>query len=153
MTEETIIENIGINEIVDMIPHRYPFLLVDKIKTMTLHKSAVGIKNVTMNEQFFTGHFPGNPVMPGVLIIEAMAQTSAVLVAKSLDAEPNSKTVLFMSIDGVKFRKPVVPGDVLEMNVEIVKNKANVWVLKGIATVEGKKVTEATFSAMIFDKK
>lgn len=152
-TEGTVIENIGINEIIDMIPHRYPFLLVDKIKTMTLGKDVVGIKNVTMNEQFFTGHFPGNPVMPGVLIIEAMAQTSAVLVTKTLNAEPNSKTVLFMSIDGVKFRKPVLPGDTLEMHVEIIKNKANVWVMKGQSFVDGKKVTEATFSAMIFDKK
>jgi 3-hydroxyacyl-[acyl-carrier-protein] dehydratase len=144
---------ISINEIMDLIPHRYPFLLVDKVINFEKGKSATGIKNVTMNEQFFTGHFPGNPVMPGVLIIEALAQTSGVLVAKSLDAKPGEKTVLFTTINNVKFRKPVLPGDRLELNVKIVKNKMNIWVLKGEAFVDGKKVSEAGFSAMILNRK
>jgi len=144
---------IGIKEIMDLIPHRYPFLLVDKVINFEKGKGATGIKNVTMNEQFFTGHFPGNPVMPGVLIIEALAQTSAVLVAKSLDAKKGEKTVLFTTINNVKFRKPVLPGDKLELNVSIVKNRMSIWVLKGEAMVDGKKVSEAEFSAMILDRK
>jgi 3-hydroxyacyl-[acyl-carrier-protein] dehydratase len=136
---------ISINEIMDLIPHRYPFLLVDKVINFEKGKSATGIKNVTMNEQFFTGHFPGNPVMPGVLIIEALAQTSGVLVAKSLDAKPGEKTVLFTTINNVKFRKPVLPGDRLELNVKIVKNKMNIWVLKGEAFVDGKKFLKQVF--------
>jgi len=144
---------IGIKEIMDLIPHRYPFLLVDKVKNFKKGESATGIKNVTMNEQFFTGHFPGNPVMPGVLIVEALAQTSGVLVAKTLDAKPGEKTVLFTTINKVKFRKPVLPGDTLELNVTIIKNKMSIWVLKGEALVNGKKVTEAEFSAMILDSK
>ena len=144
---------IGIKEIMDLIPHRYPFLLVDKVKNFKKGESATGIKNVTMNEQFFTGHFPGNPIMPGVLIVEALAQTSGVLIAKTLDAQPGEKTVLFTTINKVKFRKPVLPGDTLELNVTIVKNKMSIWVLKGEALVKGKKVTEAEFSAMILDSK
>ncbi len=144
--------NINIKEIIQMIPHRYPFLLVDKVIELEEGVSAVGIKNVTMNEPHFTGHFPSDPIMPGVLIIEALAQASAVLVVKTLKAEPNSKGVLFASINNVKFRKPVIPGDTMELHVKILKNKMNLWTISGEAMVEGKKVAEAEFSAMIFDK-
>jgi len=145
--------DIGIKEIIDLIPHRYPFLLVDKVIDFVKDKSATGIKCVTMNEQFFTGHFPGNPVMPGVLIIEALAQTSAVLAAKSLGAKPGEKGVLFTTINNVKFRKSVVPGDKLELKVEIVKSKMSLWMIKGEAFVDGKKVVQGEFSAMIFNRK
>lgn len=155
MEIENIKENIKIElkEIMDLIPHRYPFLLIDKAECFIKNDSIVGIKNVTINEPFFQGHFPNNPVMPGVLMIEAMAQTAGVLVAKSLDAEPNTKGVLFTTIENVKFRKSVVPGDVLEMHVKIVNHKLSIWICEGIAYVNGKKVAEAKFSAMITDIK
>jgi 3-hydroxyacyl-[acyl-carrier-protein] dehydratase len=137
----------------DLIPHRYPFLLIDKAENFVKNESIVGIKNVTINEPFFQGHFPNNPVMPGVLIIEAMAQTAGVLVAKSLDAEPNTKGVLFTTIENVKFRKSVLPGDVLEMRVNIVNHKLSIWICEGTAYVDGKKVAEAKISAMITDIK
>jgi 3-hydroxyacyl-[acyl-carrier-protein] dehydratase len=144
--------NIKIKEIMQMIPHRYPFLLIDKIIELEEGVSAIGIKNVTMNEPHFTGHFPNDPIMPGVLIIEALAQASAVLVVKTLKAKPNSKGVLFASINNVKFRKPVIPGDTMELHVKILKNKMSLWTISGEAIVNGQKVTEAEFSAMIFDK-
>lgn len=144
---------INYKEIMELIPHRYPFLLVDKVKEFKKNESCIGIKNITMNEEFFQGHFPSNPVMPGVLIVEAMAQTAAILVAKSLDAAPGEKGVLFTGIENVKFRKSVIPGDVLEMHVKIVNNKMNLWFCEGIAYVEGKKAVEMSFSAMIFDNK
>ena len=143
--------DINLTEIMQLIPHRYPFLLVDKIKDFVPGESCIGIKNVTMNEHFFQGHFPNNPVMPGVLIIEAIAQTSGVLVAKSLNAEPGSKSVLFTGIDSAKFRKQVIPGDVLEMHVRIVNNKMNIWFCEGVAFVDGKKVVEVKFSALLMD--
>ncbi len=142
-----------IEKIIKSIPHRYPFLLVDKIIAMEPSKSVVGIKNVTFNEPHFMGHFPDKPIMPGVLIIEAMAQTAAIMVINSLDVDPQSKLVYFMSIDNAKFRKPVVPGDVLELHLEVIQNRSNVWKLSGIAKVEGVKVAEAEISAMIVDKK
>ena len=141
-----------IKRILQMIPHRYPMLMVDRVIDMNLDHSAVGIKNVSINEPFFQGHFPSEPVMPGVLIIEAMAQTAAVLVMSSFGAESEGKLVYFMSIDGVRFRRPVVPGDRLELHVEKIQSRANVWRFSGKGIVEGKVAAEATFAAMIRDR-
>lgn len=140
-----------INRIMEMIPHRYPLLLIDRVEQIKKDESAIGIKNVTFNEPHFTGHFPQRPIMPGVLIVEAMAQTSAVLVVESLGREAEGKLVYFMSIDECKFRKPVVPGDRLELHVTKDRNRGNVWRFKGEGKVDGVKVAEATFSAMIVD--
>jgi 3-hydroxyacyl-[acyl-carrier-protein] dehydratase len=148
----TEFKDIRIEEIIKSIPHRYPMLLVDRITSMVKNKSVVGVKNVTFNEPHFMGHFPGKPIMPGVLIIEAMAQTSAVMVIKSGDFKPEEKLVYFMSIDNVKFRKPVTPGDVLELHVEAVQQRGPVWKFKGLGIVDGATVTQAEFSAMIVDK-
>jgi 3-hydroxyacyl-[acyl-carrier-protein] dehydratase len=138
-----------IKRIVKLIPHRYPMLLVDKVIDMHGDEKAVGIKNVTINEPFFQGHFPTEPVMPGVLIVEAMAQTAAVLVMSSFGTEAENKLVFFMSIDGVRFRRPVVPGDRLELHVEKLQSRANVWKFSGKGIVDGKVAAEATFAAMI----
>jgi 3-hydroxyacyl-[acyl-carrier-protein] dehydratase len=148
MTNET---TININEIMAIIPHRYPFLLVDRVKEITIGKSIVGIKNVTANEPQFTGHFPARPVMPGVLIIEAMAQLSAVLVAKSMESTED-KEVFFMSIEESKFRKIVEPGDCLVMYANIVQNRGTVWKFKARAEVDGQIAAESTFTAMVKDK-
>ncbi len=144
---------IGIQEIMDTIPHRYPFLLVDRIIDMEMGKRIVGIKNVTMNEPFFQGHFPGRPIMPGVLIIEAMAQTGGVLALKSVPPEQvKNKIILFMSIDKVKFRKPVTPGDQLRFELDVIKQRSNIMSLRAQALVEGAVVTEAEMMAMVVDK-
>ncbi len=141
-----------IEEIMKMLPHRYPFLLVDRLVVEEPGVKGYGIKNVTMNEEFFQGHFPGNPVMPGVLQIEAMAQTAGALVISSFEnVEGNKKSVYFMSIDGVKFRKMVKPGDQLMMHVEKIKERRNVFVFKGQSMVDGAVVSEAEFTAMIAD--
>jgi 3-hydroxyacyl-[acyl-carrier-protein] dehydratase len=134
-----------------IIPHRYPFLLVDKVVDINGTQSGKGIKNVTMNEPHFTGHFPDQPVMPGVLIVEAMAQTAGVMVGVSLGMADKNMKVYFMAIDGVKFRRMVVPGDVLEMQIETTRGKpgAKVWKFKGVATVEGEMAAEAEFTAMM----
>lgn len=146
-------EVIGIKEIMNLIPHRYPFLLVDKIVELNVGESATGIKNVTMNEEFFQGHFPGEPVMPGVLQIETLAQTACVLVLKSLgDKAPKNPGILFTTINNVKFRKPVVPGDQLHLQVKIVKSKLSIYVIEACGIVDGQKVIEAEFSAMLYDK-
>lgn len=146
-------EIINIKEIMSLIPHRYPFLLVDKVIDYTPNESAIGIKNVTMNEEFFQGHFPNDPVMPGVLQIEALAQTSAILVIKSLGSKaPKNSGILFTTIEKVRFRKPVTPGDTLQLKVRILKNKLSIYVMEGIGYVGDQKVIEAEFSAMIFDK-
>lgn len=143
--------DILIDEIERLIPHRYPFLLIDKIVDVVLGESATGIKNVTMNEWFFQGHFPSHPVMPGVLIVEAMGQAAGALVQKSLPpAQP--KVVYFMSIEEAKFRKPVFPGDTLHLKVAIVRNRGNIWKFKGEAWVGNTLTDEAIFSAMIMDK-
>ncbi|MEK6745720.1 MAG: 3-hydroxyacyl-ACP dehydratase FabZ [Rickettsiales bacterium] len=140
---------IPIERIMEMIPHRYPFLMIDRIIEWQLGEFAVGLKNVTINEPFFTGHFPGKPVMPGVLIIEAMAQTAAILVVKTLGKEAEGKLVYFMSIDEAKFRKVVVPGDCLHVRVDKQQSRRNVWKFSCVATVEGAKVAEAVICAMI----
>lgn len=149
MTET--LEPIDINRIMEMIPHRYPFLLIDRVEGVVRDVRAVGIKNVTFNEPHFIGHFPQRPIMPGVLIIEAMAQTSAVLVVKTLGGSAEGKLVYFMSIEEAKFRKPVIPGDRLELHVEKERNRGNVWKFKATGMVGGQKVADATFSAMIVD--
>jgi 3-hydroxyacyl-[acyl-carrier-protein] dehydratase len=143
---------IEITRIMEMIPHRYPFLLVDRVIEVHKDKSAIGVKNVTINEPFFIGHFPGHPIMPGVLIIEAMAQTAAVLVVETLGGDSAGKLVYFMSIDEARFRKPVGPGDTLHIHVEKERNRGNVWKFNAVAKVGDQKVAEATYSAMIVDR-
>ena len=140
-----------ITKILEMIPHRYPFLLIDKVIDLHEGESAVGIKNVTINEQFFQGHFPGHPVMPGVLIVEAMAQTAAIVVVDSLGEECKGKLVYFMSVDSAKFRKPVLPGDTLNIHVEKVQSRGKIWKFKAQARVDGAVAAEAEFMAMIRD--
>jgi 3-hydroxyacyl-[acyl-carrier-protein] dehydratase len=131
-----------------IIPHRYPFLLVDKVRDIVVPESCVGIKNVTFNEPQFQGHFPGMPIFPGVMIIEAMAQTSGILVGLSMDLVDKNATVFFMGVDGVKFRRKVVPGDVLELHVRALRGGGRVWKFEGRAIVAGELCCEATFMAM-----
>ena len=144
---------IDISEIVRRIPHRYPFLLVDRAEDYQAHQSIVGIKCVSINEPFFAGHFPSRPVMPGVLIIEAMAQTAAVLVVSTLGKDAEGKLVYFMTVDEARFRKPVMPGDTLHIHVTKQRNRGNVWKFQGEAKVNGVLVAEAIYSAMILDEK
>src|SRR5581483_8343128 len=134
------------------IPHRYPFLLIDRLEDVVLGASAIGVKNVSINEPFFQGHFPHHPVMPGVLIIESMAQTAAVLVVETLGPAAAGKVVYFMSIEHAKFRRPVVPGDRLRIHVIKERNRGNVWKFHAIARVDETSVAEATYAAMIMDK-
>ncbi len=143
---------IDIDRILKMIPHRYPLLLVDRVVELVPDERVVGIKNVTFNEPHFMGHFPDKPIMPGVLIVEALAQASAILVVQTLGGETEGKLVYFMSIEEARFRKPVVPGDTVYLHVTKERNRGNVWKFKAEAQVEGKKVAEATFSAMIMDR-
>ena len=146
-------EILKIKDIKAMLPHRYPFLLAARLPGIVLNESAVGIKNVSANEEFFQGHFPDEPVMPGVLQIEALAQTACVLVLKSLgEKAPKHPGILFTTIEKVKFRKPVVPGDQLELHVRILKNKMSIYVIEGIGYVDGEKVIETEFSALLYDK-
>lgn len=141
-----------VNQIMQMIPHRYPFLLIDKMIDIDVESGAVGIKNVTANEQFFPGHFPDHPVMPGVLVIEAMAQTAAAFVVFKMGDDGTEKLVYFMTIDRARFRAPVVPGDRLELHVRVKKQRGAIWKFSGVARVDGKVVADAEFGAMIRDK-
>jgi|TARA_R110002126_G_scaffold13118_3_gene56545 3-hydroxyacyl-[acyl-carrier-protein] dehydratase len=145
------LNTLDITRIMDMIPHRYPILLVDRIVELEEGERAVGLKNVTFNEPHFQGHFPGAPVMPGVLIVEAMAQTAAILVVKTLGEAAEGKLVYFMTIDNARFRKPVTPGDSVYIEVKKVRSRGMVWKFVGVARVNDKVVAEATFSAMIRD--
>lgn len=146
------LKNLNITRIMEMIPHRYPLLLIDRIIEIVPDVSALGLKNVSINESFFQGHFPTMPVMPGVLIIESMAQTAAVFVVHTLGPESEGKLVYFMSIDQARFRKPVEPGDQLHIYVTKERSRGNVWKFKGEAKVGDKLCAEATFSAMILDR-
>ncbi|MBO7244576.1 MAG: 3-hydroxyacyl-ACP dehydratase FabZ [Alphaproteobacteria bacterium] len=151
--QTNIIEEMRIGEILKLLPHRYPFLLVDRLKNVVPGESGIGIKNVTMNEEFFQGHFPENPVMPGVLQIEAMAQTAGIIVLTAFPEEERSgNSVYFMTVDEVKFRKPILPGDVIEFYVKKEQAVRNVFKFRGEAKVDGKLVSQATFSAMVFKK-
>jgi UDP-3-O-[3-hydroxymyristoyl] N-acetylglucosamine deacetylase/3-hydroxyacyl-[acyl-carrier-protein] dehydratase len=140
-----------IGKILDVIPHRYPFLLVDRILEIEGTKRIVGIKNVTINEPFFQGHFPGHPIMPGVLIIEAMAQVGGMLLLGTIE-DPDQKVVYFMSLDNVKFRRPVLPGDQLRCELEMVQNRGRTCRMKGIAYVDGNVVAEAEMMARVVDR-
>jgi 3-hydroxyacyl-[acyl-carrier-protein] dehydratase len=139
-----------IKEIQELLPHRYPFLFVDRIIDIEPGVKATGIKNVTINEEFFQGHFPGQPIMPGVLMIEALAQVAGILAFRSGSAI--GKSVYFLSIEKAKFRKPVVPGDQLKLEVTILQQRGNVWKFSGNASIEGKVAAEAEFTAMVTDR-
>jgi 3-hydroxyacyl-[acyl-carrier-protein] dehydratase len=145
-------EVLDIARIMHAIPHRFPMLMLDRVVDVVRDHSATGVKNVTVNENFFGGHFPGHPVMPGVLIVESMAQTAAVLVVETLGQGAPGKLVYFMTIEGAKFRRPVVPGDQLRIHVTKVRRRNTVWKFNGVARVDGIAVAEATFSAMIVDR-
>ena len=141
-----------IRSIMDMLPHRYPFLMVDRVVTF---ESGVGItayKNVTFNENFFQGHFPGQPIMPGVLILEALAQAGGIFVVKTMGIDSTDKLFLFTGIDGVKIRRPVVPGDRLNLEASVIRRKMNIWKMQGRATVDGELVAEGIFTAAVVDK-
>jgi len=142
--------DLDILQIMELLPHRYPFLLIDKLVDLIPNESAVGIKNVTFNEPFFQGHFPGRPIMPGVLIIEAMAQTAACVVVQSMP-KSDKRLVYFMSVENARFRKPVTPGDQLRIHVKKERNRGNVWRFAGEARVDGQLMAEATYTAMIVD--
>ncbi|MFC7332074.1 3-hydroxyacyl-ACP dehydratase FabZ [Rhodocista pekingensis] len=146
--QQTVTE-LDILRIMQMIPHRYPMLLIDKVVDIVTGESCTGIKNVTINEPFFTGHFPARPVMPGVMIVEAMAQTSAVLVMHSLGESAEGRLVYFMTIDEARFRRPIVPGDRIEIKVQKQQNRRNVWRFRGEAWVDGTLCAEAVYAAMI----
>lgn len=145
--------DLDIMRIMQMIPHRYPMLMIERVKDVVLGESAVGVKNVSVNEPFFQGHFPSKPVMPGVLIIESMAQTAAVLVVASLGPAAEGKLVYFMTVDEARFRKPVMPGDVLHIHVDKQRSRGNVWKFRGEAKVGDVLAAEAIFSAMILDER
>jgi len=144
--------DVDIAGIMERIPHRYPFLLIDKVHGIVPGESATGIKNVTVNEPFFQGHFPGHPIMPGVLIVEAMAQTAAIVVIEALDNTAADKLVYFMSIDSARFRKPVQPGHTLHLEVTKEHGRGKVWRFKGVAKADGAVMAEAVFTAMIVDQ-
>ena len=140
---------VSTKKLMDMLPHRYPMLLVDFLEKVDVNKSAIGVKNVSIGEPFFEGHFPGNPIMPGVLIVEAMAQTAGALVVESLNLHGSGSLVYFMSIEKAKFRKLVLPGDILKLYVEVVKARTKVWKFKGQALVKDELVAESEFTAMM----
>jgi 3-hydroxyacyl-[acyl-carrier-protein] dehydratase len=142
---------IDIDRLQKLLPHRYPMLMVDRIVDVVRGRSAIGIKNVTMNEPYFQGHFPGHPVVPGVMIIESMAQTSAALVLETLGEDAEGKVVYFMFIDSAKFRRPVTPGDQMRIRVVKERQRGNVWKFTGMATVDGQLAAEAAYAAMIIN--
>ena len=148
---ETTLTEVDIERVMAMIPHRYPFLMIDRVTDIAPWKSAVGIKSVSVNEPHFQGHFPRRKVMPGVLIIESMAQTAAVLVVSTLGAEAEGKLVYFISVDNARFRKPVVPGDSLRIHIAVRQNRGKVWKFDCEAKVDGVLMAEATIAAMILD--
>ena len=148
----SVVETLDIARILRAIPHRYPFLMIDRVVDLVTNQSAIGIKNVSVNEAFFQGHFPNHPVMPGVLIIEAMAQTAAILVVETLGPDAAGRVVYFMSIEGAKFRRPVVPGDQLRIHIVKERSRGNVWKFQAVARVDGVAVAEATYSAMIMER-
>ncbi len=155
MTEQPVargvVDTIDVMRIMEMIPHRYPFLMIDRVVDLVPDRSAIGVKNVSINESYFQGHFPRQPVMPGVLVIECMAQTAAVLVVETLEGDAAGKLVYFMSIEEGRFRKPVMPGDTLYIHVTKVKRRGNVWKFSGEARVDGVLMAQARFTAMIMD--
>ncbi len=144
-------EDLDIDRVQQLIPHRYPFLMIDRVVDLVRNVSATGIKNVTINEPYFQGHFPSRPVMPGVMIIESMAQTAAVLVVSTLGSGAEGKLVYFMSVDNARFRKPVVPGDTLYVHVYKRQQRGSVWKFDAQAKVDGRVVADATYAAMILD--
>ena len=149
---EEQVTQVDVQRIMEMIPHRHPFLMIDKVVDMVANARATGIKNVSINENYFQGHFPARPVMPGVLIIEAMAQTAAVLVVHTLGPESEGKLVYFMSVDNARFRRPVFPGDRLDVHVTKQRHRGNVWKFEGRAKVGDKLMAEAVFAAMILNE-
>ncbi|MFN3075292.1 MAG: 3-hydroxyacyl-ACP dehydratase FabZ [Alphaproteobacteria bacterium] len=142
---------LDVNRVMQMIPHRYPFLMVDRVMDLIPNVSAVGVKNVSAAEPYFQGHFPSRPIMPGVLIVEAMAQTAAVLVVETLGEGAEGKLVYFMSVERARFRRPVIPGDRLLLKVFKHRNRGNVWRFRGEAVVDDAVVADATYTAMIVD--
>ena len=148
---ERQVTQVDVQRIMEMIPHRHPFLMIDKVVDMVANERATGIKNVSINEGYFQGHFPARPVMPGVLIIEAMAQTAAVLVVHTLGPDAEGKLVYFMSVDNARFRRPVFPGDRLDVYVAKQRNRGNVWKFEGQAKVGDNLMAEAVFAAMILN--
>ena len=144
-------EDLDIERVQQLIPHRYPFLMIDRVVDLVRNVSATGIKNVTINEPYFQGHFPSRPVMPGVMIIESMAQTAAVLVVSTLGSGAEGKLVYFMSVDNARFRKPVVPGDTLYVHVYKRQQRGSVWKFDAQVKVDGRVVADATYAAMILD--
>jgi 3-hydroxyacyl-[acyl-carrier-protein] dehydratase len=150
--QNRVLQAADINEIMKALPHRYPFLMVDRIKDIDGDESCIGIKNVTINEPHFLGHFPDHPVMPGVLLIEGMAQTAGALCVLSQAAGGPAKLVYFMTVDKAKFRKPVIPGDTVEFHVRKIKRRSSIWKFSAEARVEGVKVAEAEVSAIMVDR-
>ena len=148
---QDVIAEIDIMRVMELIPHRYPMLMIDKVVDIVPNHSAVGIKCVSINEAYFQGHFPRKPVMPGVLIIESMAQTAGVLVVQTLGDAAAGKLVYFMSVDSARFRRPVTPGDTLRIHVNKLQHRRNVWKFSAEAKVDGRLCAEATYAAMIMD--
>ena len=151
VNESDVVETLDIEEIIEAIPHRYPFLMIDRVISVVPDESAVGLKNVSINESYFQGHFPRRPVMPGVLIIESMAQTAAVLVVKTLGPAMAGKLVYFMSVNDCRFRRPVFPGDQLHVHVLKKQRRRNVWKFEAVAKIDGEVAAQATYAAMILE--